>query len=384
MKFLATRWQKALGKSSQHVPSGCAAKLERALPAPRDEDQSLLPEISGIEAELDGIRTRNQEELNVLEQRLGHVESEHEAAHCQLQSFQHSLKETITKLEITDAQVVHLGAKLDKERRKLRLEIEETLARGRLQERHLGWVLAVAGFAFLLGVAASVTGIRDTQNNSRLLAELSRDIKDIRATKEQQLGSARDSLAEYRLSRLDELTDGQAPNPQQALAAKPEGTPDRQQAEAMTLEPTYGFHPYNQHRCRAEMRAFFTENAGELGVVSLDSGLQYKVLSHGNGNSPGPTDRVVMDYQTFLADGTELFSSYGEAEPTTYRVAELIPGLREALQRMDEGAQWELYIPPRLAYKGVRKRGRGKLAFEPLIYVVELRSIMEGGQSIEN
>jgi FKBP-type peptidyl-prolyl cis-trans isomerase FklB len=132
------------------------------------------------------------------------------------------------------------------------------------------------------------------------------------------------------------------------------------------------------------MRAFFEENARELGVVSLDSGLQYKVLSHGNGRKPGPTDRVVFEYRTFLADGTQIYSSYSEAEPATHSVAEVVPGLREALQRMDEGAQWELYLPPRLAHKGVRKRGRGKLAFEPLIYVVELKTVMEGGRIIEN
>jgi hypothetical protein len=142
MKFLATLWQKALGKSSQHVPSGCVAKLERALPAARDENQSLLPKISGIEAELDGIRTRNQEQLNVLAQRLGHIESESEAAHRQLQSFQHSLKEALKKLEITEALVGHLGAKLDNERRKHRVEVvilalAGTIAVAWVVERHL-------------------------------------------------------------------------------------------------------------------------------------------------------------------------------------------------------------------------------------------------------
>lgn len=124
------------------------------------------------------------------------------------------------------------------------------------------------------------------------------------------------------------------------------------------------------------MRTFFEENARQLGVISLDSGLQYKVLSRGNGRRPGPADRVVFDYQTFLADGTEIYNSYHEKEPAVFGIDEVVPGLREALQRMDEGAQWELYVPPRLAHKGVRKRGRGKQAFEPFIYVVELKSVM--------
>jgi len=61
-----------------------------------------------------------------------------------------------------------------------------------------------------------------------------------------------------------------------------------------------------------------------------------------------------------------------------YRIDKAIPGLQEALLHMNEGAQWELYIPPRLAYRGVRKRGIGDRAFEPLIYIVELKSVIDG------
>jgi FKBP-type peptidyl-prolyl cis-trans isomerase len=377
-------WRKILQKISSSLSSPRARILERKLAAARHEKQTLLAEITDVESELDGIRGRDREQLKAFEQRLGQIESERELARRQLQTIGHSLSEAITSLESTQRQVGLLDTKLENERRKHRGEMQEARDRAHRQERRLNWAFMVAGCAVLLGAMAGVTGFRDTQNNARVLADLSRDIKDIKASMQQQLGSMRESLEEYRLSLLDGLTPGPSPDPRPPLAAKPAGRPDRHQAETAATESTFGFHPHNKYRTRSEMRAFFAENARDLGVITLDSGLQYKVLSRGNGRSPGQTDRVVFEYRTYLADGSEIYSSYQEPEPAAYRIDELIPGLQEALQHMNEGARWELYVPPKLAHRGVRKRGRGKLAFEPMIYVVELKSVMEGGQTIEN
>lgn len=377
-------WRKVLQKTRHSLSSPRARILERKLAAARDEKQILLTEISSVEAELGSVRSRDKERLHAFEQRLGQIESEREAAHRQLHTLGHSLLEAVARLEKAEARVGFLDTQLEKERRKHQGEILEAQDRARRQDRRLNWALLVAVFAFLLGAVAGVAGILDTRSNARVLAELGRDIKDIKAAMQQQLGSMRESLEAYRLSLLDEKAGGHAPDSQPVLAGKSNGKPDRQHAEAAAVESTYGFHPHNKYPTRSEMRGFFTRNARELGVVTLDSGLQYKVLSHGNGRSPGPTDRVVFEYRTYLADGTEIYSSYREAEPAAHHVDELIPGLQEALLHMNEGAQWELYVPPKLAHRGIRKRGRGKLAFEPIIYVVELKSVMEGGQAIEN
>jgi len=375
---LVHSWRRTLQKVKQHLSSPRTRLLERKLAAARHEKQALLAEIADVETELDGIRRRDREQLQALEQRLGDIESEREVARRQLHTLGHSLTEAITRLENTQRQLGQLDAKLAKERRKHQGDMQEAQDRARRQERRLNWAFMVAGCAVLLGAMAGVTGIRDTQNNARVLADLGRDIKDIKAAMQHQLGSMRETLEEYRLSQLDQAMAGQAPDPQPGLAGKPMEQSDRLQAEAAASESTFGFHPHNKYRTRSETRAFFTENAKDPGVITLDSGLQYKVLSHGNGRSPGPTDRVVFDYRTYLANGTEIYSSYREAEPVAYRIDKAIPGLQEALLHMNEGAQWELYIPPRLAYRGVRKRGIGDRAFEPLIYIVELKSVIDG------
>lgn len=101
---------------------------------------------------------------------------------------------------------------------------------------------------------------------------------------------------------------------------------------------------------RQEGEAFLADNATKEGVVTLDSGLQYEVISAGEGASPGPEDTVEVHYRGTLLDGTEFDSSYKRGVPATFGVNQVIPGWTEALQLMKEGAKWVLYIPPSLAY----------------------------------
>ena len=107
--------------------------------------------------------------------------------------------------------------------------------------------------------------------------------------------------------------------------------------------------------------------------MTLPGGVQYRVLIPGSGRTPAPSDTVVIEYRAFRPDGTELDNSFREMQPSTVVVSEALPGLGEALQHMQENAQWELYVPPALVSDSVRKRGR--FGFEPLIYTVELLSV---------
>ena len=103
--------------------------------------------------------------------------------------------------------------------------------------------------------------------------------------------------------------------------------------------------------------AFLAENMKKEGVVTLDSGLQYKVIKAGDGQKPKKTDAVVCHYRGTLLDGTEFDSSYSRGQPAQFRVDQLIPGWTEALQLMPAGSKWELYIPSYLAY-GARPAGQ--------------------------
>lgn len=100
----------------------------------------------------------------------------------------------------------------------------------------------------------------------------------------------------------------------------------------------------------AEGEAFLAENKGKEGVVTTDSGLQYKVLIEGDGPMPTATDQVKVNYRGTLIGGKEFDSSYERQEPVNFMVGSVIPGWIEALQMMKVGSKYQLFIPPALAY----------------------------------
>jgi len=95
---------------------------------------------------------------------------------------------------------------------------------------------------------------------------------------------------------------------------------------------------------------FLAANATKAGIVSTPSGLQYKVLAEGSGESPKSLDNVTVHYKGTLLDGTEFDSSYKRNQPATFGVGSVIKGWTEALQLMRPGAKYELFIKPELAY----------------------------------
>jgi FKBP-type peptidyl-prolyl cis-trans isomerase FklB len=122
--------------------------------------------------------------------------------------------------------------------------------------------------------------------------------------------------------------------------------------------------------------AFLATNKSKTGVVTLPSGLQYKVIQNGDGPKPAANDTVVCNYRGTLIDGTEFDSSYKRGKPATFGVSQVIKGWTEALQLMPVGSKWELYIPPTLAYGERGTPNGGPIGpNSTLIFDVELVSI---------
>lgn len=120
-------------------------------------------------------------------------------------------------------------------------------------------------------------------------------------------------------------------------------------------------------------KKFLVENSKKPGVVTLADGLQYKVLTKGNGPIPKPTDSVTVNYEGRLINGQVFDSSYKRGQPATFQLNQVIKGWTEALSKMPVGSTWELYIPADLAY-GDRALP-GIPANSTLIFKVELLSI---------
>lgn len=129
---------------------------------------------------------------------------------------------------------------------------------------------------------------------------------------------------------------------------------------------------------KKEGAEFLAANATKEGVVTLPSGLQYKILVAGTGPKPSATDSVVCNYKGTLLDNTEFDSSYKRGQPATFPVGGVIKGWTEALQLMPVGSKWQLFVPPDLAYGD---RGQGPIGPNAtLVFEVELMSIQDKAQ----
>lgn len=130
----------------------------------------------------------------------------------------------------------------------------------------------------------------------------------------------------------------------------------------------------------AEGKKFLEENKKKEGVVTTESGLQYKILTKGTGAIPADTSYVQVNYRGTLIDGTEFDSSYkrkdknGKSQPATFRANQLVKGWTEALTMMPVGSKWEIYVPYDLAY-GSRAMGADIKPFSTLIFELELVGI---------
>ena len=137
--------------------------------------------------------------------------------------------------------------------------------------------------------------------------------------------------------------------------------------KAKTLEKKYADN-------KAAGEKFLAENKTKEGVVTTESGLQYKIIKAGKGEIPTNTSTVKVNYKGTLIDGTEFDSSYKRNEPASFRADQVIKGWTEALTMMPVGSKWELYIPQELAY-GSRDTGGQIKPFSTLIFEVELLEI---------
>ena len=127
---------------------------------------------------------------------------------------------------------------------------------------------------------------------------------------------------------------------------------------------------------KKEGDAFLAANKGKEGVVTLPSGLQYKILKQGNGPKPTDKDTVECNYRGTLIDGKEFDSSYKRGQAASFPVGGVIKGWTEALQLMPVGSKWQLFVPSDLAY-GDRGAGADIGPDSTLIFEVELLSIQD-------
>jgi FKBP-type peptidyl-prolyl cis-trans isomerase FklB len=153
----------------------------------------------------------------------------------------------------------------------------------------------------------------------------------------------------YRAGFTNEIdTDAFMRGLKDALAGKASTAEDRDRLNQFVAEIRNNVVARNH----TAARDFLAKNGAAKGVVTTASGLQYKILAAGDAKapSPGPSDKVTVQYRGTLLDGTEFDSSYSRGTPASFQVNGVIKGWQEALVLMKPGAKWQLFVPPELAY----------------------------------
>jgi FKBP-type peptidyl-prolyl cis-trans isomerase len=150
----------------------------------------------------------------------------------------------------------------------------------------------------------------------------------------------------------------------------------QEEAQAAIVAAQNGMRAKLKDANEKEGQTFLAANKSKEGVVTLPSGLQYKILKAGTGPKPTASDSVVCNYKGTLINGTEFDSSYKRGQPATFPVSGVIKGWTEALQLMPVGSQWQLFVPASLAY-GENGMGGAIAPGTTLLFEVELLSIQE-------
>jgi FKBP-type peptidyl-prolyl cis-trans isomerase FklB len=226
----------------------------------------------------------------------------------------------------------------------------------------LAWMMGVVlGFVAITAKAQQTVPQTDSDKRSYAIGvEVAEGIKSQGVDVDPAMVAAgvRDALSGGKLPMTPDEIDAAIMAVQQEIRQKQE------QARAAMLEKN-----------KKEGEDFLAANGKKEGLVTLPSGLQYKVLTAGQGRNPTDDDTVVCNYRGTLLDGKEFDSSYGRT-PATFGVKDVIPGFREAVKLMTAGSKWQIFIPAELAYG---ERGAGNV-IEPnstLIFEIELISIQE-------
>jgi FKBP-type peptidyl-prolyl cis-trans isomerase len=316
-----------------------------------------------------------------LERRLTDLETEHAATSRQLQVVEQELAVASADLGNTNTQVKSLAQQLEDGQQLYLQTVQETQLQLRKQDMRLNWLTLVSVFALLLAAVACVIFIWDVQKNAGLLASMSADIKELMITVEQQSGLSQPALKDRPAERPD-MPRMQAAPADTRRSSIPSSTAQQSDAgnQAVTDILQTGDETIAGDAAPTdEVRQFFERNAAMPGMVSLPSGVQYRVVREGDGKSPGMHDWVVVDYLGMTPDGTIFDNTYDSGQRAIFGMNGLLPGWQEPLLQMQEGAEFEVYVPPGIANIGGISSIK-KQSGEPGIYLIELIHVVAVGE----
>lgn len=402
-----------------------------------NQDRGKLDKLERLGTELDKARTADVQRFTRLERWVGEIESESRQAWEKAGTLEGSLSETSARLETTDRQVSALEDRsaeqakafdaslaqavtcigdtqehiksvekqLKDKHRVVSGALEKIQGLQRRQVQRFNWGIAAAGFALLLGAVAGAILVRDVQTNTRVLAGMNGDIQALVTSFNQQLAMQHDFpdpqppvLPPATVAPI--LTE---PVPPPEPISPPEtASPPVSETLAAPVPPwdkepvPAGKRDVNRYFLgrdldlfrqmykegapnviRQESNNFPDVNIKQEIVIQTQSGLRYQVVTAGTGKTPTMSDKVMLNYLGTTVAGTVFVDTYSAGTPVTYNMSDLIAGWQEALLKMQEGAEWGLYVPPQLAQVRAATKPHTSV-LEPGFYLIKLLKVIEG------
>lgn len=384
------------------------ARAENQRNALQQENRTLSGQLAQARQDQNGSR----QHIDELEQHSRQLEGQLAAAQQSIDDLELSLAEAAYRQEVADKQAAlheqshdRLKAKLadshaDNERLAKQLHAPASAPPGKQHDEPVKWTRLAAGFLFLLGILASAGKLWQTTDNQPRLGSISKDV--LPATTPLQKSAAEPATPaltttnKVRIAAMEAGTGKPA-----AVARRTTGpvSPAEKKTKRVRLPFTQGrgdtrfrgntgapsrtwiMDPGDTKTARIKAcaeRGLSTEECEALennlfsgSVISLPGGIQYKVLENGIGVSPGIDDTVLVNYKGMLLNGQVFDSTTDQGGAVSFRLDELIAGLQDALQYMEEGARWEIYIPGDLAFKKPARYGGQTLVFEVELLAVD-------------
>jgi len=372
----------------------------------------LAANLKRTHQQTESARDRDQQKYSALMQRLGAVESGRDQAHERALQLETTLAAVSTGLAATELQVKALQLeaqeqaaefrvsllentnalqiavsrveKLEAEQRHHESMLLEVQAQLLKQDRRRISAIWVAAFASMLLVVTGAVLIRDVQKNATVLDSMSADLGYLMSAMQQK-----SALQQQGLQVMDQPAV-ESVSAAESTAAAADDAPLQEDAAVMSGYPVgdAGFsgssddydaaagREVSRQTFPRNKRAFFIEGVSSEEEIALPGGVRYQVVQPGRGRSPVLTDRVAVDYLGISQDGRVFDDTYSSGQPAELNINDLDPAWQETLLSMEEGAQWEVSVPPGLLLTNSEPEG-GMPENESGTYLIELLEIVQ-------
>jgi len=406
-QLAALQSQKGQVQSEYEALSQKLDSVQEAQLAADGENRKLEANLLAVVEEYGSTRKQDRQRIAGLEQQKTELELRLAGANRQIETLGQTLSETSQRLEAADEYIgslepLHAGGAAAATAKE---PAPEQVVVG--HRPRYGWSKAAAGFVFLLGVLATATKIWDVSRNDEEAPaqdELAQPgetapVAEPIAALERAAGPARPAAPAPSPRPLppQRETPAETAVPDWLNRMQSEGAGDRHVPEWDTASDK-AKAAYKRRKAAAPLvEAFLMQKhkpgeakgapcpgatpcpqtgeklSGEA-IIGLPGGVRYSVIRNGTGRSPKPGDAVLVSYRATLPDGTGFGDLSSNDGVEAFRLSDAIPGLQDALQYMEEGAKWEVYVPAALAY-----RMPGPFAGREVIFLIELKSVTSPG-----